>query len=324
MPVRTSVLAVTALLALALAAPASAADDDCPTWFPDFSCDREGRFEGFEKPIVQPYLFEDPFNTTGVYPYYIWHEFPNSSALEGGDLHVAALQARVALTDRIGLIATKDGYGWLRPGSALVGDQDGWFNLGLGAKGVLAQDREAGWAVSGILRFEFPTGSGDVFNGYGDGMVIPSLAAAYALGDARFIADFGSQVPFSSEQSTSLFYHLYAGYNVHPMIQPFVQFSGISWIDDGDGTFGVRLGGLGVTLPLSTVQSVTGTGAFEGADVANIGSQGIDGTNLFTWAVGVAVPITDHVTLAAAYERQFGSHKGIFEQRVTTSVAFEF
>jgi hypothetical protein len=106
-------------------------DPDC-VWLPDLRCGRSGRWDGFEKPIVQPYLFEDPFVTTALHPYYAWHEFPDDSVLQGGEVHVAALQARLALTDRLGLIATKDGYVWLRPENPLLDDDEGFWDLALG------------------------------------------------------------------------------------------------------------------------------------------------------------------------------------------------
>jgi hypothetical protein len=49
------------LLVLALLPAPAFAEGACDAWFPDFApqCERAGRFEGFEKPIVAPYLFED-------------------------------------------------------------------------------------------------------------------------------------------------------------------------------------------------------------------------------------------------------------------------
>ena len=90
-----------------------------------------------------------------------------------------------------------------------------------------------------------------------------------------------------------------------------------------DGTAQIRLAN-GTRLPLSVVQTALGTGPFEGADVANLGSEDVNGLDLWTWAVGAHVPITDHLTLSVAYERPFSHHKGIFHQRVTTMVALEF
>ena len=85
-----------------LAWPALAhAEEQCPRWFPDFRCDREGRWEGWVSPVTMPYYFEDPFITTEVQAYGIWHEFPGRSVFQGGDAYVAALQARLAITDRL-------------------------------------------------------------------------------------------------------------------------------------------------------------------------------------------------------------------------------
>ena len=137
-----------AFVLFGLLARAAHAQEDCDKLFPDLTCDRSGRFAGFEKPIVQPYLFEDPFITTGLYPYYVWHQFPESSALEGGEAHVAAAQIRVAVTDRLAIIATKDGYMWKRPDNPLLRHTGGWMNLAFGAKYAFYQDRDAGRIAS--------------------------------------------------------------------------------------------------------------------------------------------------------------------------------
>ena len=80
----------------------------------------------------------------------------------------------------------------------------------------------------------------------------------------------------------------------------------------------------GSELPLDVAQAALGTGAFEGADLMNLGSRNVDGLDLWTWAIGAHVPITEHVTFSFAYERPFSHHKGIFGQRVTTGLTLEF
>ena len=330
--------ALAALLALGLlAGPAAgaaaeeraAAERGC-TWLPDLRCGREdGRWEGFHKPIVAPFLFEDPFVVTGAYPYYVYHEFPGTSALGDGEVHIAALQIRVALTDRLGFVATKDGYAWLRPDLPFAGDdnilsdQQGFMNLGFGLKYVLLDRRDDGFLVSGILRFEAPSGSSDVLQGDGDGVVIPSLAAAWDAGPVRLVGDLGGNVPLDQgEQGNNLFYHLYAETELAETLSPFLQLSGIHYLTSGDGKLSIDTD-LG-TFPLSTVQSVVGTGPFEGADYAILGSEGVDNQDLVTLAAGVHLPLAEHVTLSAAYEYPISERKGIFRQRVTTALAIEF
>jgi hypothetical protein len=275
-------------------------------------------------PIVQPYLFEDPFITTGIYPYYLYHDFPNQSVFQGGGAHVAAVQARLALTDRLAFIATKDGYLWNQPDLQLLDHEHGWMNIGGGFKYLLLKDDERRLYVSPALRYEAPSGSHDVFQGEGDGLVIPSISAAWGIGRAHLIGGLGSQIPIDGRmQSSSLFYHLYLDYEVHPRFTPFVQISGLYWIESGDGSFPVALRN-NVDIPLWVAQAALGTGPFEGADVADLGSRGVDNLDLVTAAVGAHFKLAEHLVWSVAYERAITSHKGIFQQRMTTALAIEF
>ncbi len=316
------------LLAVTIATPA--ASSECSEgWFPDFRCEREGRFEGFSDPIVAPYLFEDPFITTGLHAYYILHEFPRNSVLADGEAHVVALQARIALTDRLALIATKDGYAWRRPetklgGSRILDDSQGTMNIAAGLKYALFQDRDRGYIVTPALRFELPTGSSDIFQGDGDGLVIPSVSGAWAVDRLELQGGLGAQIPLDGgEQSGSVFYHLYAGWNLSERVSPFVQLSGLTWVHSGDGKLPVRLRG-GAEIPLDTAQDVLGTGRFEGADVIDLGSRGVAGQDLFTWSAGAHLPLGRFATFSFAYERPFSHQKGLYKQRFITALALEF
>jgi len=307
------------------AAPAAAEAEAGCTWLPDLRCGREGgRPEGFHKPIVQPYLFEDPFITTGLYPYYVYHDFPNQSVFEGGHAQVVALQARVALTDRLAFIATKDGYLWNDPHLSLLDDEEGWMNVAGGLKYQLVEDDERRLYVAPALRFEFASGAHDVFQGEGDGLVIPSISAAWGAGKAHVMGSLGGQIPIDGRlQSSSIFYHLYLDYEVHPRFTPFVQISGLYWVESGDGWFPVALEN-NVDIPLSAAQAALGTGPFEGADVANLGSPGVDNLDLVTAAVGAHFRLADRLTWSVAYERALTTRKGIFQQRMTTALVVEF
>jgi hypothetical protein len=323
---KATVLATALLLAIGSLAHAEAEGEgsDC-TWFPDLRCGRSGRPAGFEMPVVQPYLFEDPFVTTNLVPYYVWHEFPDDSALQGGDAHVLAVQARVALTDRIALIATKDGYMWSRPDNPLLGDENGFMNLAAGLKYMAVQNHEQRFYLSGILRAEFSTGSTNVFAG-GDGVqFLPSLAAAWEpIERLHLIGDLGGIIPTRGDEYTSqIFWHVYLDYAVHKHFQPFLQFSGLYYVDDGAGERPVKLVN-GAKISLNTAQAALGTGPFDGVDVTNMGSMGMDNANYITAAIGTHIPITDHVTFSVAYERPITNRKDITEQRVTTAFNIEF
>jgi hypothetical protein len=330
-----------ATLALGLLLSASAsAEDGCGKLLPDLRCDRSGRFDGFEMPIVQPYLFEDPFITTGVYPYYVWHQFPSDSALQGGEAHVVAAQLRVAVTDRFAIIATKDGYMWKDPGSPLLKDTQGWMDLGFGAKYAVYQNRDAGRIVSLALKYDAASGARDTFQDGGDGILMPSITGAAKLGDLALQGDFGGSWAIDDRQSNSLYYHLYLAYPIvgtRGAFTPFVQFSGIHWLDGGDGSRKVELSALAQSLlgqqylgvgpggyPPGDPTVVGIYGPFEGADVANLGAGGVGGLDYVTFAFGVHVRFLEHVTVSAAYELPITEHESITRQRITTAVAWEF
>jgi hypothetical protein len=305
-------------------APSAPAAAECGGWFPDIKCGRHGRFDGFEMPIVQPYLLEDPFITTGVYPYYVYHSFPSGSILGGGYRHLAAVQIRVALTDRLAFIATKDGYAWDRPGLPLLPDQDGWMNLAGGLKYAFIQDRERNFIVSGALKVEYGFGDEQVFEGASGAVLFtPQISAAYGIERLHLIADLGGAISTDGDvYSDQIFWHLYADYGVHEHFQPFVQFSFQEWIDGGDGSRPVELVN-GAQIPMSVAEAAVGVDRFEAVDVGNLGN--IDPDGLYaTWALGVHFPINEHVTLSAAFEQPITSREDITDYRITSMLRLEF
>ncbi len=142
---------------------------ECPTWLPDLRCERIARYAGFSAPMSAPFLFEDPFITTGVSVWSIWQELPGRSVFRGGDLQAVAVQLRVALTDRLGLIATKDGRVKLNPDRDLLDSETGYLDLGFGLKYALIDAPERRFILTPSLRYEMSNGTTDVFSGNGEG-----------------------------------------------------------------------------------------------------------------------------------------------------------
>lgn len=337
----SSFLLVLALGLLAGAAAAeSPADEACPTWLPDFKCDRQARFDGFVQPMSMPYLFEDPFITTGANLVGIWHGFADNRGFEGGYAGVLALQLRVALTDKLALIATKDGFMMLRPDiklgditgnkadrQAVLRDENAFMNMTLGFKYAMIEDRENRFILSPAIRYEIPLGNDEVLQGRGDGVFIPSASFAWGATERlHLIGSLGGQVPLDSEkQSTSIFYNMHVQYVLARMLVPFVELSGIHWTNSGNGKLKLNTSrALGTDVTLSTAQSALGSGPFEGADVANLGSQGVRGENLLTMAWGLRIPLDDRLVLGMSYERALRGKENLFDQRVTAMATFEY
>jgi len=310
-----------------LAPAAQAIGPECPTWFPDFGdCDRHGRYEGFGHTYSLPFLFEDPFITTDIRAWGLWHDLPNSSIFGGGDVWAAAVQARIALTDRLAFIATKDGYTYMNPSNnAVFNNTDGFLNITAGFKYALIDMREDNFIVTPSVRIEIPVGQDEIFQGWGDGVILPGIAAAYGIGDAHAIADFGWQVPFDmDQQSTSMYWALHLDYAAFRYLTALIEFSGMYWVDGGQGKITAKNSKLSPDPSLSVAQAALMSGRFEGADVLNLGSQGVAGNHIALFGVGAEVPINKHLSIGALYNFPITDRSDIYNQRVTVAVNLEF
>ena len=291
----------------------------CPTWFPDFRCERHGRYEGFVPTMMHPYLFEDPFITTGVSAWGIYHEFPPDMVLDGGNLWDAALQARVAITDRVAFIATKDGFVNFRPGLDAIDKDYGFTDITVGLKGALIDKPDVPFILTPSLRFQMPVGSQGVLQGNGNGVFIPAIATAWGYEKFHVIADFGGQFPLDTDkQSTSLFYHLHLDYALFRYFVPFFEVGGFHYLDGGDGSTRVNLD-QGGSIPIGAAAS-----GFEGYDYANLGLRGVANKNLLAYSLGIRVPVTEHVILGAAYEAPLTHRRDVLKQRAAVNVTVEF
>jgi hypothetical protein len=327
-----------AQLAILGALPAAASDTECDGILPDFLCDseREARPEGHVAPMSMPYLFEDPYITTDVVLVGIYHNFPEDSIFDGGEAGVIAVQARVALTDRLAFIATKDGYMINRPDNSLLDNEEGFMDITAGLKYAVIDDREKGLIVTPSLRFELPIGNSEVFQGFGDGVLIPAVTVGYGPENIHIIAGLGAQIAMDDDaNSSSLFYNIHVdqAFEVDfipgsDFIVPFIELNGTSYVASGDGSNKIQTD-VG-NLPLKTAQQavfnlgITSDRRGEGADVANLGSTGMSNETLITMAWGVRVPFRNGISAGMSYERVLSQRQDIFEQRWTWMLDYTF
>jgi hypothetical protein len=301
----------------------AAPEDECPTWFPDFRCDRHGRYEGFVMPMQMPYLFEDPFITTGISAHGIWHQFPNDSAMEGGNLWLLAVQARLAITDRLAFIATKDGYTWQRPDNPALDQEEGFYDITVGLKYALIDRPEDNFILSPSIRFDIPIGQRAVFQGNGDGVFIPTISSAWGTGNFHLIGDVGARIPFDGDGETAQFYwNLHADYALLEWLVPFIEFGGLHYLSEGDGSFQVKLDD--GSVPLAALNSEAAYGPFDAVDVGNIGGVGQDGKAIVIFTAGLRFPIGDHWMLGASYDIPMTRVRDIWKQRATLNANLEF
>ncbi len=264
-------------------------------------------------PVANPIFFEDPRITSEVRPVFINHWLPETFHFEGGkaplggDLQVYAVQLRYALTERLGLIATKDGYIDMKPDHTLS-HESGWANIAAGLKYALVDNREKQLIVTPGFTFEIPTGNTDVLQGRGKGEWNPFVSAEKGFGDFHLTGNFGARIPNDfSKQTAQLHYSLQADYFLHRYFIPFVVANGYTVLSEGDEKL------LGA-VPLNT----------EMYDLINFGSTDAQGTTQVTVGGGFRSKLTKNVDLGFAYEAGVSKPVGIFESRVTADLIWRF
>jgi len=124
----------------------------------------------FTSPMSNPLFFEDPRTLTEARLVYVNHNIPNSNPLfQGGNVQYWALQVRAALTERLSIVANKDGYIDLRGDNPAFNDGEGFADVAVGLKMNLIRSPETQFLLSGGVIYEADLGAHQVFQGRGDG-----------------------------------------------------------------------------------------------------------------------------------------------------------
>lgn len=253
------------------------------------------------EPLTQPTIFESPVIDSQLRPIVMLHTIPDdNAALPDADVRIYALQARFALSSRLALIATKDGYIQLEPSGG--GDEDGFADIAGGLKYAFYEDSDAGVIVTGGAIYETTTGDEEVLQGNGDGVIRPFVSAGYDGGALNVLGLVGYNHPLDADaESTSFDYHVHVSYEVTPDFAPLIELNGITWTDSGNA--------LGVN--------------FEGGDLINLGASDADGS-LLSAAFGARYRLTEMLSLGAAYEAPLSSREDILNDRITFDLVWSF
>jgi hypothetical protein len=290
-----------AVLTAALVARANAADTNEVSWL-----------DNTISPVANPIFFEDPKVTSEVRPIYMYHFLPNTFHFSGGKVplggkvQVMAVQLRYALTDRLGLIASKDGYIQFQPNHTL-GHAYGWADLAAGLKYELIKDEKNQFILTPGFTFTVPTGSRDVYQGNGSGVWNLFTSAAKGFDELHFTANAGFNIPNNFGDNTAQFhYSLQADYYVCQYFIPFVVGNGYTILSDGNRNV--------LPVPLNT----------EGYDLINFGSTDASGTTQISLGGGARSRLLKNLDIGVAYEVGVGNSVGIFQSRVTADVIWRF
>lgn len=240
-------------------------------------------FEGFANPVGNPIYFETPLNNTGIRLLYLHHEFDGDSALGGGDLNVYAVQARLAVTERLGLIATKDGYSDLN--ADVLPKDEGWNDIAVGAKYLLVKDVENQFLLTVGARWMWENGDAEVLQG-GVQELSPFLSVGKGFGRVNLIGNLTYRLPFDDgDDGNDIFqWDVHADFEFAPAKLPgmfaIVELHGLHYLTDGDRT----------PLPVG------------GLDYSNLGSTDVSGTSVVWLGLGGRIKLTPNTSLGATYE----------------------
>jgi len=265
----------------------------------------EGKFKRYVPPLAQPYFNETPYITTEARLVYLYNEIPKGFVTGGGSISIYAAQIRVALTERLGFIASKDGYTVMHFDNVLP-DSDGFENISFGFKYALYSNPETEDIITIGMEYEPPTGSlstGAInLQGKGDGFIDYFLTGAHAQDKWGFQASLGIQQALDTDFNSSFFHwHTHIDYELFKNFFPLIEINGITAVDNGNRT---------------------GIASFEGNDAANFGStsskQVVSGTGGFRYR------FTDHIMLGVGYETALTEQKDLLEYRTNLDVVLHF
>ena len=286
----------------------------------DYGCDGLGRkcgllgygiikpsdrcFDDFCAPVTNPVFFEDPRTLTHVRFLFLNHELP--AALGGNSVQVYAAQIRLALSERLSLIATKDGLIYTK--SELPGLDSGFADIAAGLKYNLYRDPCAGRIFSVGTTVEVPSGSRKSLQGNGGGeWNFFATGGTRIMGSTRahWISTGGLRQPNNEFFENRLMYwsnHFDYRLNTAKPLFVFTEFHWWHYLQDG-GAFG---------LPV------------HGGDIFNLGSVGVTGDNLVTQAVGGRYIHSRTVSLGGAFEFPLTELKGLMENRMTFDLIVQY
>lgn len=251
-------------------------------------------------PVANPFFHEDAVIRTEIRPVFVYHNI-DDSFLGGGSAQLYALQLRYAITDRLAIIATQDGYFDIN--NDAIANPEGWMDLALGLKYALIDDEANQFILTPGFTFKIPTGERDIFQGRGGGEWDLFIAAQKGFGDFHLSSNVGIRLPNNNdENSTIVHYSLMADYFASRWFIPFVAFNAYTVVNEGNN------------IGLAT----------EGYDVINFGASGADGVTQGTLGVGFRSRITNKVDLGFAYEKAIIDPVGLTDDRFTFDISIRF
>ena len=248
--------------------------------------------------MTNPVFFEDPRTLTEARIFFLHHKVPGSAL--SGDIQLLAMQLRAAITDRLSVVAAKDGYAW--SSNPLI--RDGWADVAIGLKYNLFKDVCRQQLLSAGVSYELPIGSTRTRQGTGDGEFHVYLTGGAQLCPCgHWISGFGFRLPTNSfEESQSWYWSNHFDYQVSRCWYAVAECNWFHWTESGGN----------------------GIPGVEGGDLFNFGSTGVAGNDIVTGAFGFKFKPSGHQEFGVAWEVPLTERRDVLENRLTFDFIFRY
>ncbi len=250
------------------------------------------RFAGFISPMTNPVFFEDPRINTEAKFIFLQQKIPLAAG--SGDVQLYGVQVQAALTDRLSIVADKDGF--IVSQNPLV--DDGWADVAVGLKYLLLADACHQRLLSVGVSYELPVGTPRALQGNGDGEFHLYLTGAALLADRwRWISGSGFRLPSDPAAESRVWYWSnHVSYQLSDMLYVLSEFNWYHWMGAGQQT---ALAGV------------------EGGDLINLGSVGVAGNDIVTGAIGLKLKPHAGMEIGVAWEVPLTRRRDLLENRLT-------
>ena len=261
-------------------------------------------FYRFVSPLSNPCLFEDPRTLTEMRWHFVNQWIPNDNPVfGGGTAQLLAVQLRFALTERLSVVAVKDGYLWLHPENAAAGDPQGWADLGGRLKYNMIRNPATQTLLSVGFTHEFPSGANRVFQGTGDGEWNLFYSAGQEFfGVAHWVSGAGIRIPNDGRHSGMMWSSNAFDVMLTERWYLLSQLNWFHWYENGG------------ILPLG----------FEGNDLFNLGSNSVEGNDIVTASIGGRYKFGGYHEMGVAYEMPLTQRKDLVEGRLYVDLTLRF
>lgn len=260
-------------------------------------------FPNFIGPISSPVMSKDPRSLTEARGLFIQNWLPASHALGGGEFQAYALQARVALTERLTFIADKDGIVHLKTGGSP--SQTGLLNLAAGLKYTLLRDVENQRLGAVGFMYEMPTGDADVYQNHGSGVWTVFGVYGQEFGCWHLLLNQAFQFGQNARDNVSFFFtQVHIDRQLFGWLYPVAELNWFQYVSSGNRGIPAAVG--------------------EGGSLINLGTSGMSGKDVCTGALGLKARINRHIEAGAVWETPLSDRKDLIQNRIVAEMIFRY